>query len=973
MCYILPEQILLSLNLPLNNLSKIKSMLAFLNPAARLPFIVALALVPLLSMPINSLAAAQSSSTHLQTADFLLAKSDHRQYRSLSLANGLPVLVISDPAAQRSAATLDLAVGSSSDPLEAQGLAHYLEHMLFLGTESYPEIDGFQNFIAQSGGSYNASTGPEHTNYFFETAPDQFDPGLDRFADFFIAPLFPEQYSMRERDVIDSEYSGGLSSDGRRYWALLKALVNSEHPMSKFNVGNKQTLAGAGKQLQALLQAFYSEHYHTGKMRLVLYGPYELDQLEQLARERFSKLRPAPASSPAAVVAPPLFAAEVLPARVDYRPLRDIYSLSLNFPIPSQQQLWRSKSVYLLSHLLGHEAVGSLAYTLKHKQWINSLQSGLSFDYTDSALFSINIDLSALGQQHIDEITEFFFAWVRLLQQQDDWRAYYAELQTINQQQFDYQQLSSASSITRNLARDWHYVDDDSLLMAADYLFLDYKAEAVRELLGLLNPENMLQIVADPEANTDKVEPYYQVHYAHKAWTAAAIEIDGSDLQLPAANKFISSEISLLPPEASFASPKQISSCNHDGRACLEAWHHLDLSYDLPQANYYFNLRSPLLQRDARSRYLLDIWIELVKERLNPHLYDAELAGYDYQIYPTTRGVTVRLSGFSEHLGLVLEAVLKEFANGEFDAASFERVQHERQLDLRNSMQDAPLRLAFEQLQNQLNDKIYPRMELAEAGVGITLADLQAAHAEFLASGSMLALAHGNLSQEQAVQLNETLKAQIPRTAQAVPQLLIDDLESNRSFNTNSIDSDYAAIVYLQAHIDGEATAANLLIADAHSRLIKALLQGRFFQQLRTEEQLGYSVAAYDYRLFERSGLAFAVQSNNSASDYLRERIYQFINESGDYLQQLSDADLQPYQQGLSAKIARKAESLDKLSGRYWSELDLADVDFARRQKLAEAVTGIDSTSLQRYWATISTKPRLAIVTTPSAAATESQ
>ena len=969
MCYILPKQILLRQNFSQNNLSKIKNMLAFLNPAARLPSIVALALAPLLSMPTNSLAAAQSSSTHLQTADFLLAKSDHREYRSLSLANGLRVLVISDTAAQRSAATLDLAIGSSSDPVEAQGLAHYLEHMLFLGTESYPEIDGFQNFIARSGGSYNASTGPEHTNYFFETAPDQFALGLDRFADFFIAPLFPEQYSMRERNVIDSEYSGGLSSDGRRYWALLKALVNPEHPMSKFNVGNKQTLAGAGKQLQALLQAFYSEHYHTGKMRLVLYGPYELDQLEQLARERFSKLRPAPASSPVAVTEPPLFAAEFLPARVYYRPLRDIYSLSLNFPIPSQQQLWRSKSVYLLSHLLGHEAVGSLAYKLKQKQWINSLQSGLSFDYEDSALFSVNIDLSALGQQHIDEITELFFAWVRLLQQQDDWRDYYAELKIINQQQFDYQQLSSASSITRNLARDWHYADDDSLLMAADYLFLDYQAEAVRELLGLLNPENMLQIVADPEAATDKVETYYQVHYASKVWTAPAIEVDGSDLQLPAANKFISSEISLLPPAAGFTSPRQISSCSHDGKACLEAWHHLDLSYDLPHANYYFNLRSPLPQRDARSRYLLDIWVDLVKEQLNPHLYDAELAGYDYQIYPTTRGVTVRLSGFSEHLGLVLEAVLKEFANGEFDAASFRRVQHERQLDLRNSMQDAPLRLAFEQLQSQLNDRIYSRMQLAEAGTDITLADLQAAHAEFLASGSMLALAHGNISHEQALQLNETLKDQMPRTAQAVPQLLIDDLESNRSVTTTSIDSDYAAVVYLQAHVDGETTADNLLIANAHSRLIKALLQGRFFQQLRTEEQLGYSVAAYDYRLFERSGLAFAVQSNNRASDYLRERIYRFIAEADDYLKQLSDDDLRPYQQGLSAKIARKAESLDKLSGRYWSQLDLVDVDFGRRQKLAEAVSSIDTNSLRRYWAAISAKPRLAIVTTPPPAA----
>ena len=934
-----------------------------LSPWAR--SFAALAFIVSSSMSSNSLAASQAATSYLHSSDFLLAKSDKRQYRALRLDNGLPVLLISDVAAQRSAATLDLAVGSASDPLEAQGLAHYLEHMLFLGTERYPEIDGFQSFIAQSGGTYNASTAPEHTNYFFETAPEQFAAALDRFADFFIAPLFPEEYSMRERNVIDSEYAGGLSSDGRRYWALLKQLVNSEHPMHKFNVGNKQTLAGAGKQLQSLLQGFYAEHYHSGKMRLVMYSPDELDNLERLARARFSDLRSAPAATASTPTAqPPLFPPGFLPARVHYRPLREIHSLSLNFPIPSQQQLWRSKSVHLLSHLLGHEAVGSLAYVLKEKQWINSLQSGLSFDFSDSALFSVNIDLSASGQQRVDEITELFFAWARLLARQDDWRTYHDELQSINQQQFDYQQSDSAASITRNLARDWHYVDDDSLLMAADYLFFDYEDEVVRDLLARLTPANLLQVIAAPTAETDKVEPYYQVHYALETWVAPSVEVDSSSLQLPEANKFISSDLSLLEASAATTQPEPLATCDHSGTACLDAWHQLDLSYGLPHANYYFNLRSPLPQRSARSRYLLDIWVDIVKERLNPYLYNAQLAGYDYQIYPTTRGVTVRLSGFSEHLGLVLEAVLDEFNNDEFLEASFERVQLDRQLDLRNSAQDSPLRLAFEQLQSQLNDRIYSRIELAEAGADITLADLRAAHAEFLASGSMLALAHGNLSRAHAAQLNATLQARMPRAARAVPQLVIDNLESNSSVDIASIDKDHAAVLYLQA--PAAATPETLLVADAHSRLIKALLQGRFFQQLRTEEQLGYSVAAYDYQIFERPGLAFAVQSNNRNSDYLHERINSFVLEASAYLGQFTAEQLQPYKQGLSAKIQRKAESLDKLSGRYWSDLDLADVDFARRQKLARAVREVSPASLIAHWKAISNSARLALTTTPA-------
>ena len=71
--------------------------------------------------------------------------SDKRVYRPLKLLNNIQSLIISDPDAQKSAAALSVGVGSLQDPLEAQGLAHYLEHMLFMGTEKYPEENEYNN------------------------------------------------------------------------------------------------------------------------------------------------------------------------------------------------------------------------------------------------------------------------------------------------------------------------------------------------------------------------------------------------------------------------------------------------------------------------------------------------------------------------------------------------------------------------------------------------------------------------------------------------------------------------------------------------------------------------------------------------------------------------------------------------------------------------------------------------------------
>jgi len=65
--------------------------------------------------------------------------SDKRTYKAIKLANELECLIVSDEEAQKSSAALSVGVGSLLDPVEAQGLAHYLEHMLFMGTEKFPE------------------------------------------------------------------------------------------------------------------------------------------------------------------------------------------------------------------------------------------------------------------------------------------------------------------------------------------------------------------------------------------------------------------------------------------------------------------------------------------------------------------------------------------------------------------------------------------------------------------------------------------------------------------------------------------------------------------------------------------------------------------------------------------------------------------------------------------------------------------
>ena len=159
---------------------------------------------------LTTLAAAAIAATPIVAGEVTKSPGDHRQYKALTLENDLQVLLVSDDQAKKSAAALDINIGSGSNPKDRAGLAHFLEHMLFLGTEKYPDAAEYKQFISTHGGSNNAFTSYDHTNYFFDINPPQFEQALDRFAQFFIAPLFNEELVTRERQAVQSEYSLSL-------------------------------------------------------------------------------------------------------------------------------------------------------------------------------------------------------------------------------------------------------------------------------------------------------------------------------------------------------------------------------------------------------------------------------------------------------------------------------------------------------------------------------------------------------------------------------------------------------------------------------------------------------------------------------------------------------------------------------------------------------------------------------------------
>ncbi|CAK0908294.1 unnamed protein product, partial [Prorocentrum cordatum] len=313
--------------------------------------------------------------------------TDYRQFRAARLHNNLQVLIVSDAKCDKAAAALSVKVGSLFDPKEIPGLAHFCEHMLFMGTEKYPVEDEYSSFLAKNGGFSNAYTAETVTNYFFGVKPESLDGALDRFAQFFIAPLFTESATGRELQAVDSEHSKNLQQDGWRLSQLLRNSVDPAHPLNHFMTGNSETLRDApaklGISVRSALLDFHRRYYSANLMCLVVVGKEDPEELLGMVQSKFSTVLDRSAVVPkdaeigeGAIAFPP----ERLGRMVHVVPVSDIRSATFQFVLPGQRRHWRSKPGLYIAHLVGHEGRGSLLAALKQRGLATELHAGSSLE-----------------------------------------------------------------------------------------------------------------------------------------------------------------------------------------------------------------------------------------------------------------------------------------------------------------------------------------------------------------------------------------------------------------------------------------------------------------------------------------------------------------------------------------------------------------------------------------------------------------
>ena len=730
--------------------------------------------------PTSPLASTMSAPT------IAIRKSpnDDREYRNVTLSNGLVVTLISDPTTDKAAASLDVNVGHFADPDNVPGIAHFLEHMLFLGTEDFPDENHYAHFLQENGGSSNAYTSCENTNYYFDVLQPHLGEVLKVFSAFFVNPLFTSEMTSRELKAVNSENAKNLLNDMWRSFQLQKSTADPDHPFSKFGTGNRSTLetipAEKGINVRDVLLAFHKQWYSASIMKLCVLGRESLDELQAMVAPLFSRICNNNVSKQSYRMGSPYSTGDNLPRRLNVVPVKDIRTIELGWPTHPLEHLYRQKPAGYCSHVIGHEGPGSLFALLKEEGLADGLSCGMFQNNNGFGMFCISIEATDQGMARVNDVVNYCYQYIAMFRAGGSPEWIYKESQQIADTSFRFKEKTRPSSYVQSISSHMKtYTTEDTLCGSS--LYFEFNAAAIQKIMDCFVPSNMrLQCTSRTyEGTTDLTEQWYKTKYSStgfadsdlKEWSSPST-IDAR-LHLPQPNELVAKEFGLRCSAGANGSgvtgivegtPPPCTMIEETNLHRL--WHKQDSEFGVPKCIVYLNILTPIAYDSPRSTVLSALYTELVQDALNEYSYDASVAGLNYQLNNTTRGLQITMYGYNDVMPTLLQKVTETMltvANG--TALKEERyalIRDRTILTYKNFKQDQPYQFAMYNTNYMTrNVRWHNEDKLNALQDDITIDSLKAFAPVLLQRAFCEAMVHGNVSSAEASSMIQTFEQSI--------------------------------------------------------------------------------------------------------------------------------------------------------------------------------------------------------------------
>jgi insulysin len=872
----------------------------------------------------------------LACASPALAGDDERTFRKLTLDNGLRVVIASDRSVNSSSASLAVGIGANADPKDAQGLAHFLEHMLFLSNEKYPTLNAYSEFLKSHGGMSNAYTSQDHTNYHFQINHDGFPEALDRFAQFFISPTLDYKYAQREVMAVNSEHQKNTMDDTWRLMQLQRFNVRKDHPASGFSTGNAETLKDAKEKV---LRGFFNDYYKPDNMTLAVLSNRSLDELEKIVRERFTGIKPGKAK-------PWTAPADLLEEGKGLRlfkvvPVKDMRQLKIFFDVPSQQAHSLSKIGTLVGMTMGDEGKGSLLSYLKDRGLATSLSAGVGGTRYYSSV-TATVGLTPKGMEQWREVLKLCFAYTKMLQKSGVPTHVWQEAKTLAELNHRYAAKPEGTQAAIDLANNAleHGLE---LAERVSTTFKKPDPKAYQALVDAMTPENALVFLVGKGLETDTKEPYYGTEYSMTIETGEPFESLKTvevpkEIHLPLPNPFV--------PKGTTLEPIQPVLLQQDAKVTL--YYSQDTEFRRPKVAINLHILSPEAYSSAKAAALTGLYAAMLQEQLNEFAYPALMAGLGYSLSPTREGLLLTVSGYSESAFKLLSIVSKSM-RGTLDAETFKRVR----LRSVEGIKNFPLGqgyLVVGELTRQVSfQRYYDQGQTLPILEKTTLEELQAHVKSLLAKTHIQGLCAGNLTAAQAksavgeVVSNLGSEAFDPKKSHKDSFLLLPAKEEVVVKKVGATDQSCLRIDLQVGKSD--------LVTRMSTQLFSRALSNAFYTEMRTKQKLGYIVFSGTLNRENVQSMVFIIQSGEHPASLLQERADACIATLPEFFAKMPAPQFNAIRESLIQDRQKKIKSIAGQAGRFFTSAFDKEGDFTWLEREIDALRALDQTAVTQLLA----------------------
>ncbi|ASM52146.1 hypothetical protein PESP_b0612 [Pseudoalteromonas espejiana DSM 9414] len=902
----------------------------------------------------NTSSTSGAPAASLLSDTLVVSPNDTREYKTLKLANEIDVILVSDPSAEKSAASLSVGVGLLHDPMMQQGMAHYLEHMLFLGTERYPDTKGYSDFMTKNGGVNNAYTWLDITNYMFKINNDAFDEGLDRFADFFKAPKLYPEYTDKEKNAVNAEWSMRREMDFFGQFKLARKMMG-DHPANRFLIGNLETLGDKkGSSLHKETVDFYNKYYSSNIMKVALISNLPIAEMEQKAQKYFADIKNKNIEKPS--VTAELDFDKAGGKRVFYSPNEDVKQLQLEFTINNNSDEFALKPNRYVAYLLSNEMQGSPAQVLRDKGWVSQLTATPSpSQYGNYGSLNVSMELTDEGMKNRETIVATIMQYIDLIKEEGVDSKYFNEIKTSLSNQFKFlekgDEFSYVSALTGSM-QDYplnHVID-------APYYYAKFDASAINSVLEQLNPKTLRVWYISQQEETDS-----QLHFYDGKYRINDISDDEiASWKKPSEFKLALPSVNNLLPESFAIKTKAFKEQKHPVLAYdkngVKVWRQASQKFaEQPKGlvEVYINTQPGLT--DINAEVLYSVWADLYNIQQSQLSTEAAIAGMSVSLAPSN-GLVLSMSGFTDKQDVLLKQALSGL-KADVTAQALSQAIDRYKRGLLNQQKQFPYAQAFGAYSKLIRTGSFDTDALINAAESLSVADLNNLKTATFAKNDLRVFSYGNYNQQDidaiAGELSATLESnhthsEFARSKAWLPQ------PGETLVLQKDIDVADVAVVDMTVHpVAGYKQKAQAAVLQGHFRTVA-------FDKMRTEEQLAYAVGALARPIEDYSAIGLFIQTPVKGPKEIQARFDQFKKEYAVELDNMSTDTFEQLKNATLVSLKEQPKNLSDEMSPLITDWYRENFKFDSKQKLIDEVEQVTLADIKQYYKQTMLNPQAA-------------